>query len=126
MYYDKILIDSSEVENDFIDIEFLLKKEILIKLPNGNLKVNFVGEVITPNSKIISLPKKFTVNQSNIDLTVNILKTFRSLTKDGKSLIENKSFTSGDEITSDVQYFKIFKKFFFMIRNIFSLTCIYI
>lgn len=113
MYYDKILIDSSEVENDFIDIEFLLKKEILIKLPNGNLKVNFVGEVITPNSKIISLPKKFTVNQSNIDLTVNILKTFRSLTKDGKSLIENKSFTSGDEITSDVQYFKIFKKFFF-------------
>jgi hypothetical protein len=27
MYYDRIIIDSSEVENDFIDIDFLLKKE---------------------------------------------------------------------------------------------------
>jgi hypothetical protein len=113
MFYDKILIDSSEVENDFTDIDFLLKREILLKLPNGNLKVNFVGEVITPNAKIISLRKKFKINQSNINLTVDVLKTFRSLTKDGKSLIENKSFTSGDEITSDVQYFKILKNFFF-------------
>lgn len=113
MFYDKILVDSTEVENDFVDIDFLLKREIVVKLPNGNLKVNFVGEVITPNSKIISIPKNFEVNQESIDLIIDVLKTFRSLTKNGKSLIENKSFTSGDEITSDVQYFKVFKKFFF-------------
>ena len=113
MFYDKILVDSTEVENDFVDIDFLLKREIVVKLPNGNLKVNFVGEVITPNSKIISIPKNFEVNQESIDLIIDVLKTFRSLTKNGKSLIENKSFTSGDEITSDVQYFKVFKNFFF-------------
>ena len=111
--HDKILIDSSEVENDFVDIDFLIKKEILTLQSNGKLKVNFVGEVITPNCKIISLPKNFDITQSNIELTLNVLKTFRSLKKDGKTLIENKSFTASGEITSDVQYFKLFKKFFF-------------
>ena len=108
--HDKILIDSSEVENDFVDIDFLIKKEILTLQSNGKLKVNFVGEVITPNCKIISLPKNFDITQSNIELTLNVLKTFRSLKKDGKTLIENKSFTASGEITSDVQYFKLFKK----------------
>ena len=79
--HDKILIDSSEVENDFVDIDFLIKKEILTLQSNGKLKVNFVGEVITPNCKIISLPKNFDITQSNIELTLNVLKTFRSLKK---------------------------------------------
>jgi hypothetical protein len=110
--YDKILIDSTEVTNNFVDIDFLLKKELLIKQFNGNLKVNFVGEVITPNSKIISLPKNFQATESNIQLTVDILKKFRSLAKEGKTLIENRSFFADGETNSDVFYFKTLKKFF--------------
>jgi len=111
--YNKILIDSTEfMEIDFIDIEFLMKKELLIKQFNGNLKVNFVGEVITPNSKIISLPKNFQANESNIQTTVDILKKFRSLTKEGKTLIENRSFVADGETNSDVFYFKAFRKYF--------------
>jgi hypothetical protein len=111
--YDKILIDSTEViADDFVDIDFLMKKELLVKQFNGNLKVNFVGEVITPNSKIISLPKNFQPTERNIKLTVDILKKFRSLAKDGKTLIENRSFVSGSETTSDVFFFKSFKKYF--------------
>jgi hypothetical protein len=111
--YDKILIDSTEViATDFVDIEFLLKKELLVKQFNGNLKVNFVGEVITPNSKIISLPKNFQPTKNNIKLTVDILKKFRSLAKDGRTLIENRSFVADGETNSDVFYFKSFKKYF--------------
>jgi hypothetical protein len=111
--YDKILIDSTEVlATDFVDIEFLLKKELLVKQFNDNLKVNFVGEVITPNSKIISLPKNFQPTEKNVKLIVDILKKFRSLAKDGKTLIENRSFVADGETNSDVFYFKTFKKYF--------------
>jgi hypothetical protein len=111
--YNKILIDYTEVlPTDFVDVDFLVKKELLVKQTNGKLKVNFVGEVITPNSKIISLPKNFQPTESNIQLTIDILKKFRSLAKDGKTLIENRSFVAEGETNSDVFYFKTFKKYF--------------
>lgn len=111
--YDTVLIDSSEVDLDFKDIDFLLEREILIKTQGGKLRVNFVGEVITPNTKIISLPKNFEKNNYNIELTKKVLSVYRSLKKDGKSLIENRSFGIGGELTSDVTYFKKLKNFFF-------------
>jgi hypothetical protein len=108
--YDNILVDSTEVTGDFKDINFLLDKNLLIKLDNGNYKVNFVGEVITPNSKIMSIPKNF--NQSDSELIVSVLKKFKSIKKDGKVIIENRTFTVGGEIESDIYHFKSLKKFF--------------
>jgi hypothetical protein len=80
----KVLVDSTEEDQtDFLqpDIDFLRKNSEdslskrqlpLVEFNNSKVKVKFVGELITPNTNFISLPKNFTINEKNVDLTLKI------------------------------------------------------
>lgn len=114
--YDKILIDcTEELISDFKyqqDIVFLLNKNLVERL-NDKIKVNFVGEVITPNSRFISLPKNFDKSDESVHLTTKILKEFKWLKRNDKTLIENHTFSmDNSEIESIVIYFKKLKEYY--------------
>lgn len=121
----KVLVDSTEEEqSDFSksDINFLLKNSKdslskrqlpLVEFVNNKVKIKFVGELITPNTNFISLPKNFTINEKNVDITLRILNKYKSLKKDGNTLISNFSFSYTKEgIESELFFFNKLKEFF--------------
>ena len=121
----KVLVDSTEEDQtDFLqpDIDFLRKNSEdslskrqlpLVEFNNSKVKVKFVGELITPNTNFISLPKNFTINEKNVDLTLKILNKYKDLKKDGNTLLSNFSFSYTKEgIESELFFFKKFKEFF--------------
>jgi len=111
-----VIIDSSlENINNFSqdDFKFLLDKKLVeITTDINYIKIIFVGEVITPNANFLSLPKNFTINEENCILIQDVLKEFKDLEKDDKKLISNKSFYFGENLESEIYYFKKLKKFF--------------
>lgn len=121
----KVLVDSTEEEqSDFLqpDIDFLRKNSEdslskrqlpLVEFNNNKVKIKFVGELITPNTNFISLPKNFTINEKNVDLTLKILNKYKDLKKDGNTLLSNFSFSYTKEgIESELFFFKKLKEFF--------------
>jgi hypothetical protein len=121
----KVLVDSTEEEqSNFLqpDIDFLRKNSEdslskrqlpLVEFNNSKVKVKFVGELITPNTNFISLPKNFTINEKNVDLTLKILNKYKDLKKDGNTLLSNFSFSYTKEgIESELFFFKKLKEFF--------------
>ena len=121
----KVLVDSTEEDQtDFLqpDIDFLRKNSEdslskrqlpLVEFNNSKVKVKFVGELVTPNTNFISLPKNFTINEKNVDLTLKILNKYKDLKKDGNTLLSNFSFSYTKEgIESELFFFKKLKEFF--------------
>jgi hypothetical protein len=111
----KVLVDSKLESVDSFnstDLVLLLNNE-LVKKDGDNIKVEFVGEIITPNANYISLPKRFSVNESNINLTISLLKKYKDLKKDDKILLTNKIFSPIEKgIESPLFYFKKLKEYF--------------
>jgi len=111
-----ILIDSNLYKKeDFGESFDFMLTHGLIELKEYLLsyKVVFVGEVITPFGYFISLPKNFTnINSSNVELVKSILKEFKGLKKNGKTLIKNKSYEVGGEIDSDYYYWRKIYSYF--------------
>jgi hypothetical protein len=87
------------------------KKSSLIERVGDTFKVNFVGEYITPNNNFLSLPKKFSKNDDNCALVIEMLKESNKLGI--SSLITNYAFTPGEDgINSPSYYFTKLKGFF--------------
>jgi hypothetical protein len=113
----KILIDNtSENENIFLqnDLDFLKSKDLIKEINKKDIRIRFVGEIITPNYHYISLPKKFNITEDNVILIKKTLNKYKNLKKDGKSLIENYSFSPDNkgELSSDIFYFNKLKEYF--------------
>jgi hypothetical protein len=113
----KILVDNTREEDDVFlkqDLDFLLSGNLVSYINRTQIKIKFVGEVITPNTTYISLPKNFEQTQANALLTKKVLNKYKKLKKDNKLLIDNYSFIpdTKSEIKSDVFYFNKLKEFF--------------
>ena len=121
----KVLIDSEEeLQSDFLqsDLDFLRKNSEdslskrqlpLVEFSSDKVKIKFVGELITPNTNFIALPKNFAINEKNVDITLKILNKYKDLKKDGNTLLSNFSFSYTREgIESELFFFKKLKGFF--------------
>jgi hypothetical protein len=101
--YPKNLLEDSE-------LEFLMNRK-LIKIYGSGFKTNFVGEIITPNNKYFSLPKRFPNTIENINLFKDVLNKFSTIKSE--KLIENDIFImSKNGIESEKYYFNELKNFF--------------
>jgi hypothetical protein len=113
----KILVDS-KIENvkNFLsaDLEQLEDKKLVEYNSRSTFKVKFVGVFTTPNYDYISLPKKFTVTEDNVELIKKVLNKYKKIKIDGKILITNYSFIpkTGEYIESDIFYFNKLKEYF--------------
>jgi len=120
-----VLIDSSEypkknfLTQDLVFLKYDYDKSIennklpLVEFNRDQIKIKFVGELITPNSNYISLPKNFTSSVNNIQIVLEVLSRYKDLKKDGKTLMSNKSFSSSiSGIESNIFYFDKLKEFF--------------
>ena len=99
--YRKVFVESNRFEyniNETIDgepifteseLKFIEEKEKKLLTKAGNqFKVNFVGELITPDSKFFSLPKNFDITDDNIEIFKKVLKNYT-----GNSLLTNNTFS---------------------------------
>lgn len=106
------LIDGDPIFNES-EIKFLEEKKLITKV--GNLfKVNFVGELITPNYSFFSLPKNFKIEppevlMKNIEIFKKVLNNYK-----GGSLLTNTTFSisKSGEIKSERFYYNELKYFF--------------
>jgi hypothetical protein len=105
-----ILIDSHCYPRELfgLSFEFLMSHGLIeVKEYLTKYKVVFVGEVVTPHNHFVSLPKNFTnESESSIKFVKVILKEFKTLKKNGRLLISNKSYEVGHEISSDFYYWR--------------------
>ena len=93
------------------EFKFLESKNLFLKI-GSQYKINFVGEIITPENKFFSLPKNFEISEENINLIKIVLKDYKVIS--GKSLIFNDTFIiskSGD-LKSEKFYYKELKSYF--------------
>jgi hypothetical protein len=108
----------TDIKND-LDLKFLLDKG-LIENYYGKVKTKFVGEVITPNGRYFSLPKRFDDGRkdpskriTNINIIKDVLDHYAS--RGGKTFVSNKKFLPSKETShyiSDDYYYKELKEFF--------------
>jgi len=111
----KVFFDSKEYKKeDFSEsFDFLLKHGLILFKDEITYKVAFVGEVITPFSHFISLPKNFnTTSDCNIDLIRKMLKRYKNTVREGKTIVYNKSYVSGEEISSNLFYWRKLLSYF--------------
>ncbi|RZJ36426.1 MAG: hypothetical protein EOO51_01440 [Flavobacterium sp.] len=111
-----ILIDSNTYSKERFgaSFEFMLSHGLIqLKEYLLSYKVAFVGEVFTPYGYFVSLPKNFNEsNSSNVELVILILKEFKNLKKNGRLLLQNKTYEIGKEIESDYFYWRKLYSFF--------------
>jgi hypothetical protein len=102
--YNKSILEESE-------LNFFIEKG-LIKEYGQSFKTNFVGEIITPNNKYFSLPKRFEATEENILLFKEVLNKYAII--NGKSLLENNTFiiNPSGKVESEKFYYKELKGFF--------------
>jgi hypothetical protein len=102
--YQKSILEDSE-------LKFFIEKN-LVKEQGQSFKTNFVGEVITPNNKYFSLPKRFEATPENISLFKEVLNKYAII--NGKSLLENNTFiiNPSGKMESEKFYYKELKSFF--------------
>jgi hypothetical protein len=106
------IIDGQPIFNES-EVKFLEKEKLITKA--GNLfKVNFVGELITPNYSFFSFPKNFKIEPEkkrikNIEIIKKVLENYK-----GNSLITNTSFfvSRSGEIQSEKFYYEELKYYF--------------
>jgi hypothetical protein len=93
------------------EFKFLESKNLLLRI-GSQYKINFVGEIITPENKFFSLPKNFDINEENVILIKSVLKDYKVIS--GKSLITNNTFivSKTGELKSEKVYFKELKSYF--------------
>jgi len=111
----KVIVDNSEESNLIFsdDIKFFLEEK-LIEQKGENSIVKFVGEVITPHCKYISLPKLFNITENNVRLIKKVINKYKTLKYENKILITNVSYAADKEaeIKSDAFYFNKLKEYF--------------
>lgn len=102
--YQKSILEDSE-------LKFFIEKK-LIKEQGQFFKTNFVGEIITPNNKYFSLPKRFGLSSENISLFKEVLDKYASI--NGKSILENNTFiiSPSGKMESEKFYYKELKSYF--------------
>jgi hypothetical protein len=95
------------------ELKFLKSKE-LINIRGDKFQTSFVGEFITPENSYFSLPKNFEPTIENIDLFKKVLIRYKDLSKDGKTLLTNNSFSVSKEgeLKSEKFYYNELKEFF--------------
>ena len=107
--YKEVFIESNRMEyplDIFNDQELrFIESKKLITISKTHFKVNFVGEIITPENKFFSLPKNFRVTEQNVDIFKKVLKDYNKVS--GKSLLFNNTFiiTKTGDIKSEKFYF---------------------
>lgn len=94
------------------DIKFLLEfkhdGQSLIESHNsGKYRINFVGEVITPQNIYFSMPKNMTLNEENVLLIKKVLTKY-SKDSEGKTLVVSRK----GEYSSERAYFNKLKDYF--------------
>lgn len=111
---ENIFIESNRYsELPFNDQEFkFLESKNLFPRIGSQYKINFVGEIITPENKFFSLPKNFDINEENVSLIKNVLKDYKTVS--GKSLITNNTFiiSKSGEVKSEKFYYQELKSYF--------------
>lgn len=102
--YNKSILEESE-------LKFFIENN-LIKEYGQLFRTNFVGEIITPNNKYFSLPKRFETTEENILLFKEVLNKYAII--NGKSLLENNTFiiNPSGKMESEKFYYKELKSFF--------------
>lgn len=114
--YKEVFIESNRIEyplDIFTDQELrFIESKKLITISKTHFKVNFVGEIITPENKFFSLPKNFRVTEQNVDIFKKVLKDYNKVS--GKSLLFNNTFiiTKTGDIKSEKFYFNELKNYF--------------
>lgn len=106
-------ISKSDMSDDS-DFEYLEKKKLIYQ-DSSKWVIDFVGEIITPHNTYFSLPKKFDINQDNIDLIKKVLDYFeKSSNPEWKTLIFNQLFepTVEGDFESEKYYFNELKTYF--------------
>jgi hypothetical protein len=112
MNYD-ILLTEDMPSVDVLDLSdriFLSEKLKLIEIKNDRIYSKFVGEIITPNSSIFSLPK----NLEDKELIEPIKELLKKYKHRGGNLSLNSTFTlsKSGEYKSESYFFKRLKSFF--------------
>jgi hypothetical protein len=99
----------TEVEKEF------LKSKKLIEEQGDYFTPLFVGEIITPEKIIFSVPKNFEETDENIDLFKKILNRYSNIKNNkGETILFNNQFSVSDDgdIKSERFYFNELKEFF--------------
>ena len=93
------------------EFKFLESKNLFLRI-GSQYKINFVGEIITPENKFFSLPKNFDINEENVSLIKNVLKDYKTVS--GKSIITNNTFiiSKSGEVKSEKFYYQELKSYF--------------
>ena len=111
---ENIFIESnrySELPFNDQEFKFLESKNLFLRI-GSQYKINFVGEIITPENKFFSLPKNFDINEENVSLIKSVLKDYKVIS--GKSLITNNTFiiSKSGEVKSEKFYYQELKSYF--------------
>jgi hypothetical protein len=101
----------SELPFNEQEFKFLESKNLFLRI-GSQYKINFVGEIITPENKFFSLPKNFDKNVENVSLIKSVLKDYKVIS--GKSLITNNTFiiSKSGEVKSEKFYYQELKSYF--------------
>jgi len=101
----------SELPFNEQEFKFLESKNLFLRI-GSQYKINFVGEIITPENKFFSLPKNFDKNEENVSLIKSVLKDYKVIS--GKSLITNNTFiiSKSGEVKSEKFYYQELKSYF--------------
>lgn len=101
----------SELPFNDQEFKFLESKNLFLRI-GSQYKINFVGEIITPENKFFSLPKNFDINEENVGLIKSVLKDYKIIS--GKSLITNNTFiiSKSGEVKSEKFYYQELKSYF--------------
>jgi hypothetical protein len=115
--YYTILEDNSRYNfEDFsdTDIEIMLKYDLIKERNRKQFSTNFVGEFLTPDKNYISLPKNIEVSKDNVIFTKQLLKDYKNVKRDKKSIITSKTYStkSNGEVKSEIYYYNILKECF--------------
>lgn len=99
-YFELIESELFELTNEE-DIKFLQEfskdgQSLIEKYQDNKYRINFVGEVITPNNMYFSMPKNMAFTDDNVSLIKRVLVKY-AIIVDGKSLVVSKKGTYSSE-----------------------------
>lgn len=110
-YFELVESELFELTNEE-DIKFLQEfskdgQPLIEKYRENKFRINFVGEVITPNYVYFSMPKNMTLSDESVDLIKKVLVKYAK-NREGKSLVVSKMGT----FSSERAYFNKLKECF--------------
>jgi len=112
VFNDSEIIDLESLDKN--DKDFLIKESLIKFKSFTEASISFVGEVLTPSTNFLTLPKNLSISDKTINITLKMLSEFKSLKRDNKTLFTNKSFSpnKNGELKSEQFYFNKLLKFF--------------